>query len=142
MIRDATGGDPASTGYHFNNGNSLKISVGGVEIFNEANAAKLQIEGGVASKTLIRKVEHIGTKDSDGSYTKTISATFAQTQPQGSRWNGTVSGSFKGTTISPSNVYVRVSGSWKLGTAYVYKSGSWKKASGKVRVRSGGSWKG
>ena len=139
MIRDDTAGDAQTTGYHFNNGNSLKISVGGVEIFNEANAAKLQIDGGKASKTLIKTVTHTDSKASDGSYTKTISATFKQTQSQGSRWNGTVSGSFKGTTISPSNVYIYVNNAWHLGTAWVY-NGSWKKAKGKVSVYNGG-WK-
>lgn len=74
MIRDNTPGDKKATGYHFDNGNSLAISVGGEQIYYDANAAHLQIDGGVASKTLIKTVTHTDTKASDGSYTKTISA--------------------------------------------------------------------
>ena len=140
MIRDNTPGDANTTGYHFNNGNSLARSVGGKQIYYDANAAKLQIDGGKASKTLIKTVTHTDTKASDGSYTKTVSATFKQTQSQGAKWNGTVSGSFEGTTISPSNLYVYVNGAWHLGTAYVYTSSGWKKSSGKVSVYNGG-WK-
>lgn len=139
MIRDSTPGDANTTGYHFNNGNSLAISVGGNQIYYAPNATQLQINGGVASKTLIKTVTHTDTKASDGSYTKTISATFKQTQSQGAKWNGTVSGSFKGTTISTSNIYVYVDGKWRLGTAYVYNQG-WKKSSGKVSVYNNG-WK-
>lgn len=93
----------------------------------------------MASKTLIKTVTHTDTKASDGSYTKTISATFKQTQSQGAKWNGTVSGSFKGTTISTSNIYVYVDGKWRLGTAYLYNQG-WKKSNGKVSVYNNG-WK-
>lgn len=140
MIRDSTPGDKKATGYHFDNGNSLAISVGGEQIYYDPNAAHLQIDGGVASKTLIKTVTHTDTKASDGSYTKTISATFKQTQSQGAKWNGTVSGSFKGTTIAQSNTYIYANGAWHLGTAYVYTSGGWKKSNGKVSVYNNG-WK-
>ena len=140
MLRDNTPGDAQGTGYHFNSGNELTINVDGEQIFYNPEVAKLQINGGEASKTPIKTITHTDTKASDGSYTKTISATFKQRQSAGARWNGTVSGSFKGTTISPSNVYVYTNGAWHLGTAYVYANGGWKKSSGKVSVYNGG-WK-
>ena len=137
MIRDNTPGDAKKTGYHFDYGNSLSISIAGKQIFYNAEVAKLQIDGGVASKTLIKTITHTDTKDSDGSYTKTISATFKQTQSAGAKWNGTVSGSFEGT--APQNTYVYNNGKWHLGTAYIYNNG-WKPAQGKVSIYNNG-WK-
>ena len=120
------------SGYHFNTGNSLKISVGGSEIVSVANTGSIQVNGGASSEVLIQSKDH----NVSAGWSGTITATFKQTQ--NTIWSGSVSGSF---TVSPgTNIYV-YDGSWKKGIAWVYDGSKWRKTNGKTSVYNGSTWK-
>lgn len=126
-------------GYQFDTGNSLTITKGSTNIFYDANVCKLHVNGGAASETLLTTVNWSDKKASDGSYKNTFSASFTQTQ--NTRWSGTATGTFTGTTISPTNTYIYNGSSWKKGTVWIYNGTTWKAAAGKTAIHNGSSWK-
>ena len=116
----------SGAGYQFDNGNSLSVKIGNTSIYSDPNVCKLHINGGAASETLLTTINWSGKKDSNGAYSQTFSATFTQTQ--NTRWSGTATGTFVGTTISPSNVFVYNGSQWKKGTIWVYDGTKWRKS--------------
>lgn len=129
FCRDSQTGD----GYHFNTGNSLKISVGGTQIVSTANTGSIQVNGGAASETQIYSTDYNVSAGWNG----TITATFSQTQ--NTIWSGSVFGSF--TVSSGTNVYVYNGSAWKKGIVWVYDGSNWRQANGKVSVYNGSTWK-
>ena len=103
----------SGAGYQFDNGNSLSVKIGNTSIYSDPNVCKLHINGGAASETLLTTIN----------------------------WSGTATGTFVGTTISPSNVFVYNGSQWKKGTIWVYDGTKWRKSAGKVSVNNGSAWK-
>lgn len=129
----------SGAGYQFDNGNSLSVKIGNTSIYSDPNVCKLHINGGAASETLLTTINWSGKKDSNGAYSQTFSATFAQTQ--NTRWSGTATGTFVGTTVSPTNTFIYDGTNWKKGVVWVYDGANWKKAQTKTAIYDGTNWR-
>ena len=129
----------SGAGYQFDTGKSLSVKLGSTSIFSSQNVCKLHVNGGAASETLMTTVNWSDKKASDGSYKNTFSATFAQTQ--NTRWSGTATGTFVGTTVSPTNTFIYDGTNWKKGVVWVYDGANWKKAQTKTAIYDGTNWR-